>query len=326
MGTVTFSIQMREDGMSSHALWKRAGTLGLAMALVMSVAAAHVEATDYTWEGDENALWTTPGNWDPAGPPTVMDSAVFDPTSFWLDVDLNGAVTLAGAVRFEGIDALLPYHYGVLDLQAATVNSPVKFGGGRVEVRGASTVTGAVTESADVTFGGAGAVTFSDTGGVGLTLDRTWTVEDGVTAAFDGPVTGAVTLTKAGSGVLRLGGLATFDGLPVDESSVLVKYTWYGDANLDGVVDTNDYDMINTAWLLLTTEGKVPDGGFRWGVGDFNHDGTIDTNDYDKINTAWLLQTGPLGGSTGGSAPIPEPATVVLLALGGVAMLFRRKR
>ena len=66
-------------------------------------------------------------------------------------------------------------------------------------------------------------------------------------------------------------------------------------------------------------------GGFRWGVGDFNQDGTIDTNDYDKINNAWLLQTGPLGGSTGGSAPIPEPATVVLLGLGGLMLLRRRK-
>jgi len=72
---------------------------------------------------------------------------------------------------------------------------------------------------------------------------------------------------------LKLGGLADLDGVPTPAESVLAKYTWYGDANLDGVVDTNDYDMINNAWLLWTTEGRVPDGGFRWGVGDFNYDG-----------------------------------------------------
>jgi len=107
----------------------------------------------------------------------------------------------------------------------------------------------------------------------------------------------------------KIGGLNEFAGVPVDETSVLAAYTWWGDANLDGVVDTNDYDMINTAWLLWTQEGRVPEGGFRWAVGDFNYDGTIDTNDYDKINNAWLLsENAPL--AAGAPLPAPEPATV----------------
>jgi len=125
---------------------------------------------------------------------------------------------------------------------------------------------------------------------------------------------------------IKLGGLTDLDGVPTPAESVLAKYTWYGDANLDGVVDTNDYDMINNAWLLWTSEGKVPDGGFRWGVGDFNYDGTIDTNDYDKINNAWLLQTGTLGG--GGPAPTPAtpgaPSEADLTAAAGEWLLSPR--
>jgi len=125
---------------------------------------------------------------------------------------------------------------------------------------------------------------------------------------------------------IKLGGLADLEGLPVDLSSVLVKYTYYGDANLDGVVDSNDYDMIDNAWILWTTQGTVPDGGFRWGVGDFNYDGTIDSNDYDKIDNSFLLQSGGLGGNAGGPVPTPEPASVVLLGLGAAAVLVARKR
>jgi len=105
-----------------------------------------------------------------------------------------------------------------------------------------------------------------------------------------------------------------------------VAYAWYGDANLDGVVDTNDYDRINTNWLLWTAEGTVPAGGFRWAVGDFNYDGTIDTNDYDLINNAWLLSgSAPLGG-LGAPVPTPEPATLALLGLGLGVLLLRRRR
>jgi len=125
----------------------------------------------------------------------------------------------------------------------------------------------------------------------------------------------------------KLGGLTSFEGRPVDLSSVFVKYTWYGDANLDGVVDSNDYDMIDSAWLLWTTRGTIPVGGFRWGVGDFNYDGTLDSNDYDLIDRAWLLSGGaPLGG--GAPVPTPEPASaaLLLLAAGTLALHGRRRK
>jgi len=106
-----------------------------------------------------------------------------------------------------------------------------------------------------------------------------------------------------------IGDLTTFGGVAVDETSVLARYTWWGDANLDGIVDSNDYDRIDTNWLLRTQEGRLPDGGFRWAVGDFDYDGTIDSNDYDKIDNAWLLSEGaPVAAGTASLAsadPLP---------------------
>jgi Bacterial pre-peptidase C-terminal domain/Bacterial Ig-like domain len=63
-------------------------------------------------------------------------------------------------------------------------------------------------------------------------------------------------------------------------SSTPVKFTRFGDANLDGVVDnTSDYDL----WSSGFAHGK---GG--WINGDFNGDGVVDnTSDYDLWSTGF---------------------------------------
>jgi len=50
----------------------------------------------------------------------------------------------------------------------------------------------------------------------------------------------------------EVGGKTEFAGQAVDATSVLVRYTWWGDANLDGVIDANDYDKIDRAFLFQT--------------------------------------------------------------------------
>ncbi|MBE3071194.1 MAG: autotransporter-associated beta strand repeat-containing protein, partial [Planctomycetes bacterium] len=80
-----------------------------------------------------------------------------------------------------------------------------------------------------------------------------------------------------------VGGLTTFVGQAVDATSVLVRYTYWGDANLDGVVDANDYDVVDKNYLFQ----PVPDA-MGWWTGDFNYDGVIDANDYDRIDKAYL--------------------------------------
>jgi len=122
-----------------------------------------------------------------------------------------------------------------------------------------------------------------------------------------------------------IGGLTEFAGEAVSLKAILVGYCWWGDANLDGVLDSNDYDRIDTNFVLWTREGRVPEGGFRWAVGDFNYDNMIDSNDYDKIDNAYVLSAGgPVGHGT--PVPMPEPATLALLAAGLGALVVRKRR
>jgi PEP-CTERM motif-containing protein len=79
-----------------------------------------------------------------------------------------------------------------------------------------------------------------------------------------------------------------------------------GDANGDGVVSDADY----TIWA-----DNYGASGATFAMGDFNGDGEVSDADY----TIWADNYG-----TGGGA-VPEPATMSLIALGGLVALRRRK-
>jgi fibronectin-binding autotransporter adhesin len=123
--------------------------------------------------------------------------------------------------------------------------------------------------------------------------------------------------------------LSTFEGSPVASTDVLVKYTYYGDANLDGKVDGSDYSLIDSGYLT---------GATGWQNGDFNYDGVIDGSDYTLIDNAFNRQgaqlaasvAAPLADSTaeiaGTSSAVPEPTTLGLIGLGVMGLLRRRRR
>ena len=79
--------------------------------------------------------------------------------------------------------------------------------------------------------------------------------------------------------VLALAGsqTTTWNGQPVDATSVLVKFTYAGDATLDGKINIDDYGRI---------DGHVAQSGavFGWFNGDFNLDGKINIDDYGIID------------------------------------------
>ncbi len=83
-----------------------------------------------------------------------------------------------------------------------------------------------------------------------------------------------------------------------------------GDANFDGVVDGSDLSLLLTGWGTGTT----------WGEGDFDDNDLVDGSDLSFLLTNWTYPPGSAG------SPVPEPATIGLLAFGAVALVRRRRR
>jgi hypothetical protein len=107
----------------------------------------------------------------------------------------------------------------------------------------------------------------------------------------------------------------TIGGKLVSSTSVLVKYSFNGDVNLDGAIDAADYFRIDSGFLTQP-------GGYQ--NGDLNFDGAVDAADYFLVDSAFLAQTGPL--SVLPTTPVPEPAALSLLLLGSLCTLVRRRR
>jgi uncharacterized repeat protein (TIGR03803 family) len=124
-----------------------------------------------------------------------------------------------------------------------------------------------------------------------------------------------------------------FDGTAPGAADILIKYTYYGDANLDGKVDGSDYSLIDGAYLNNQNTENSPLTG--WFNGDFNYDGVIDGSDYTLMDNAFNRQGAQLSAEVatvtaqiavaGPSTAVPEPTSLafVLIAAGA---LGRRRR
>jgi autotransporter-associated beta strand protein len=117
---------------------------------------------------------------------------------------------------------------------------------------------------------------------------------------------------------------STFDGQDVGVNDVLLKYTYFGDADLDGAVTTNDYFQIDNGFL----GGKA-----GWINGDFDYDGAVTTNDYFLIDNAFLGQGAALvPAALGSAAPlsgvtaVPEPTSLGVFAFAAAGLLGRARR
>ena len=102
--------------------------------------------------------------------------------------------------------------------------------------------------------------------------------------------------------------------------TVEVMFTLLGDANLDGVVNSEDFTPFSQHLGLS--------GG--WDQGDFNYDGTVNAEDFTlfshNLGQSATLAGGALQANGLSLANVPEPGSLGLLTFGTITVLGRRRR
>ena len=119
-------------------------------------------------------------------------------------------------------------------------------------------------------------------------------------------------------------------GLPT--TTIEVKYTLYGDTNLDGAVNSVDFGN------LAANFGK---SGKSWDQGDFDYTGTVNSIDFGLLAanfgrsasgaTVALPQSDwqsldAFAAANGLLAEVPEPTGSAAIAVGCVGLLYPRRR
>jgi fibronectin-binding autotransporter adhesin len=158
----------------------------------------------------------------------------------------------------------------------------------------------------------------------------TWTGTAGITSSAAAGDTNHLTalgvILNGSTYGTATGSLGTFDGLNPAAGDVLIKYTYFGDTNLDGKVDGSDYSRIDNGAINHLT---------GWFNGDFNYDGIINGSDYTLIDNAFNTQGSQLTAAVStpnalatsqvaGTSSVPEPATFCLVTGLMLALLGRR--
>jgi autotransporter-associated beta strand protein len=145
---------------------------------------------------------------------------------------------------------------------------------------------------------------------------------DGITSSSANNSTHGLGYAEA-SNVLTFAGSppdALFLGDVVDQSAVLVRYTRYGDADLSGTVNLQDFNR------LAANFGT----GTRWDQGDFTYDGAVNLTDFNRLAANFGLSAAGPSVTPGDwarlGAAIPEPSSLALAALGASALLRRRRK
>ena len=114
---------------------------------------------------------------------------------------------------------------------------------------------------------------------------------------------------------------ALYVGHSVDSSTLLVAFTRYGDADLDRVVDLDDFNRVAANFGSTSA---------TWAQGDFTYDGLVNLDDFNRLAANFgLFAAGP-GVAPGEwaalASAVPEPVGAVAIALGGAARRRVRRR
>jgi hypothetical protein len=104
--------------------------------------------------------------------------------------------------------------------------------------------------------------------------------------------------------------ISSFAGQSIDGSAILMRYTYLGDANLDGKVNALDFNALAASFGT----------GNSWCKGDFNYDGVTNMLDFAALATNFNLALA----SPGLGAIVPEPVGAIFAA--AAVLIIPRRR
>jgi hypothetical protein len=225
--------------------------------------------------------WSAAANWSPSGVPTAGDVVTISGKSVNL-----AASTRVGGLNLLGGATLTLGANGARVLRATSLSiSP----NSKLNLNDNSLI---------IDYGGAGAgaspigawngTAYTGITGLlaaGRTASGTWNGGGGIGTSMPHALEGVTGLAVAEAADVRfLSGSQTalWEGQTVDATTVIVTYTYVGDANFDGLVDGADYGRIDNYIQFPGTRG--------YANGDFNFDGVIDGADYGYIDNSIQLQ------------------------------------
>jgi autotransporter-associated beta strand protein len=153
---------------------------------------------------------------------------------------------------------------------------------------------------------------------------------DSSTAAAN--VSGTTAIGYAVAGFL---GKSEFKGVsPLAGTDVLVKYTYYGDNDLSGATNLDDFTLFLNGYQ---------NGGTTWVKGDYDYSGGVTLNDFSLFLKGYqqqgaslsalesLINTVPMSdteraGMLAAVQAVPEPGSAALLGVAGIGLLANRRR
>jgi len=277
-------------------------------------------------------------------PTTIASDTIFSVAS-------GSSLTFGSPVTINTGQILNPSGTGTINYQSTvTVSSSAS-----MTIANSTHASGLTVDSgATVTVTGTGTVlqvdSLSDAGTIDLqanTLLVNYTSSDPITTIagyitsgynaghWNGPGIISTTAQTPTNGLLYGVGYAdAADNVVAGLSSgqIEVKYTLLGDANLDGLVNGSDFNILAANFNQSIT---------GWDQGDFNYDGLVNAADFNEL--AANFNQGASGGASAGdvaaldafaaanglslpTSSVPEPALACIVPLAALPFLTRRRR